>query len=192
MSVSSLSWPEVNMSYRQDYPRILRLIDLVMTLPASSSENKRGFSHMKLVKTDRRTRMKTSILDCLMTIQLCSPCVSTFNPDPAIEKWTCAGKRRPAFMDTRTPKRRRLPIETEEVEMDLQQEMDEQQVMEKQLEEPLEEQGAVSIRKTVFPGMAITMLKIRRLSGRLIFNMEIAKRRKDGLYIETGPWSLKN
>ena len=177
MSVSSLSWPEVNMSYRQDYPRILRLIDLVMTLPASSSENKRGFSHMKLVKTDCRTRMKTSILDCLMTIQLCSPCVSTFNPDPAIEKWMCAGKRRPAFMDTRTPKRRRLPIETEEVEMDKQQEMDEQQVMEKQLEEPLEEQGAVSIRKTVFPGMAITMLKIRRPSGRLIFNMEIAIRR---------------
>ena len=47
--------------------------------------------------------------------------------------------------------------------------------------------GAVSIRKTVFPGMAIPMLKIRRPSGRLIFNMEIAIRRLDGLYIETGP-----
>ena len=40
-----------------------------------------------------------------------------------------------------------------------------------------QKQGAVSIRKTVFPGMAIPMLKIRRPSGRLIFNMEIAKRR---------------
>ena len=38
-------------------------------------------------------------------------------------------------------------------------------------------QGAVSIRKTVLPGMAIPMLKIRRPNGRLIFNMEIAKRR---------------
>ena len=37
--------------------------------------------------------------------------------------------------------------------------------------------GAVSIRKTVFPGMAIPMLKIRRPNGRLIFNMEIAIRR---------------
>ena len=37
--------------------------------------------------------------------------------------------------------------------------------------------GAVSIRKTVFPGMAIPMLKIRRHSGCLIFNMEIAIRR---------------
>ena len=37
--------------------------------------------------------------------------------------------------------------------------------------------GAVSIRKTVLPGMAIPMLKIRRPSGRLIFNIEIAIRR---------------
>ena len=48
--------------------------------------------------------------------------------------------------------------------------------------------GAVSIRKTVWPGMAIPMLKIRRPNGRLMFNMKIAIRRKDGLYIETGPW----
>ena len=37
--------------------------------------------------------------------------------------------------------------------------------------------GAVSIRKTVLPDMAIPMLKIRRPNGRLIFNMEIAIRR---------------
>ena len=51
----------------------------------------------------------------------------------------------------------------------------------------IENLGAVSIRKTVLPGMAIPMLKIRRPNGRLIFNMEIAIRRLDGLYIETGP-----
>ena len=37
--------------------------------------------------------------------------------------------------------------------------------------------GAVSIRKTVLPGMAIPMLKIRRPIDRLIFNMGIAIRR---------------
>ena len=41
----------------------------------------------------------------------------------------------------------------------------------------LQSLGAVSIRKTVLPGMAIPMLKIRRPNGRLIFNMEIAIRR---------------
>ena len=44
-------------------------------------------------------------------------------------------------------------------------------------ETALNDQGAVSIRKTVLPGMAIPMLKIRRPNGRLIFNMEIAIRR---------------
>ena len=34
--------------------------------------------------------------------------------------------------------------------------------------------GAVSIRKTVLPGVAIPMLKIRRPNGRLIFNIGIA------------------
>ena len=38
-------------------------------------------------------------------------------------------------------------------------------------------QGAVSIRKTVLPGMASPMLKIRHPNSRLIFNMEIAIRR---------------
>ena len=42
---------------------------------------------------------------------------------------------------------------------------------------PWQRLGAVSIRKTVLPGMAIPMLKIRRPNGRLIFNMEIAIRR---------------
>ena len=49
--------------------------------------------------------------------------------------------------------------------------------------------GAVSIRKTVLPGMAIPMLKIRRPNGRLIFSMGIPIPGKDGLYIETGPWN---
>ena len=57
---------------------------------------------------------------------------------------------------------------------------------------PAGDLGAVSIRKTVFPGMAIPMLKIRRPNGRLIFNMRIPIPGKDGLYIETGPWTCVN
>ena len=45
------------------------------------------------------------------------------------------------------------------------------------IHEGRDEMGAVSIRKTVLPGMAIPMLKIRRHNGRLIFNMEITIRR---------------
>ena len=49
-------------------------------------------------------------------------------------------------------------------------------------------QGPVSIRKTVFPGMGIPMLKIRRPVGRLIFNMGIAIPGKTVFLIETAPW----
>ena len=48
-------------------------------------------------------------------------------------------------------------------------------------------QGAVSIRKTVLLGMVIPMLKIRRPTGRLIFNMGIPIPGKTVFYIETGP-----
>ena len=51
-------------------------------------------------------------------------------------------------------------------------------------------QGAVSIRKTVLLGMAIPMLKIRRPTGRLIFNMGIPIPGKTVFYVETGPWLL--
>ena len=50
-------------------------------------------------------------------------------------------------------------------------------------------QGAVSIRKTILLGMAIPMLKIRRPTGRLIFNMGIPIPGKTVFYIETGPRS---
>ena len=49
-------------------------------------------------------------------------------------------------------------------------------------------QGAVSIRKTILLGMAIPVLKIRRPTGRLIFNMGIPIPGKTVFYIETGPW----
>ena len=54
--------------------------------------------------------------------------------------------------------------------------------------EPWNDQGAVSIRKTVLLGMVIPMLKIRRPLGRLIFNMGIAIPGKTIFLIETGPW----
>ena len=47
--------------------------------------------------------------------------------------------------------------------------------------------GAISIRKTVLPGMAIPMLKIRRPNGRLIFNMEIPYVDKTVFILRRGP-----
>ena len=101
--VRSLLWPDVWQCYGDDgsYSNILLIIDLIRTLPASSAENERGFSLMKLVKTDRRSRMNNATLNDLMTIQLESGSVLNFDPDPAINQWMNGGKRkrRPGFKD---------------------------------------------------------------------------------------------
>ena len=52
--------------------------------------------------------------------------------------------------------------------------------------------GAVSIRKTVLPGMAIPMLKIRRPNGRLIFNMESPYVDKTVFILRRGPGGRLN
>ena len=56
---------------------------------------------MKLVKTDRRSRMNNPPLNDLMNIQLESPSVSSFDPDHAIQEWLKGSKRscRPRFMN---------------------------------------------------------------------------------------------
>ena len=53
-----------------------------------------------------------------------------------------------------------------------------------------DEQGPVSIWRPSYLRMAISMLKIRRPLGRLIFNMGIAIPGKTVFLIETAPWFL--
>ena len=49
--------------------------------------------------------------------------------------------------------------------------------------------GPVSIQRPSYLRMVISMLKIRRPLGRLIFNMGIAIPGKTVFLIETAPWS---
>ena len=55
----------------------------------------------------------------------------------------------------------------------------------------IEGPGPCLIINTVFPGMGIPMLKIRRSRDRLIFNMGIPILVRRHLYIETAPWTNK-
>ena len=50
--------------------------------------------------------------------------------------------------------------------------------------------GPVSIKRPSYLRMVISMLKIRRPLGRLIFNMGIATPGKTVFLIETAPWTL--
>ncbi|XP_064357614.1 LOW QUALITY PROTEIN: sperm flagellar protein 2-like [Dromaius novaehollandiae] len=44
-NIQTLTWDSVNSDYSKKYPNILRLVDLILTLPASSAETERGQSN---------------------------------------------------------------------------------------------------------------------------------------------------
>lgn len=66
---------------------ILKLLDLIHSLPATSVLNETGFNQMKLIKTDRRQSLSGRHLNDLMLIRLQSPSIAEFDPNPDIDRW---------------------------------------------------------------------------------------------------------
>ena len=60
--IQNLTWPEVYSLYEVGHRKVLAIIDLVPTLPASFAVNERGFSEMKLTKTHVRSRINNATL----------------------------------------------------------------------------------------------------------------------------------
>lgn len=99
--VHGLSWSTVNDLYISRVPNILSLVDHVLSLPAGTSECERGFSQMKIIKSQWRNTLKSSSMTLLMTIQLNSESVAKWNPEKSIFHWNRNAKRRPCFMESR-------------------------------------------------------------------------------------------
>lgn len=93
--LDSLTWQQVHRRFQEEYPNILSLFDLILTIPATSTACERGFTHMKLVKSDRRTLMKEDVLSNCLTIKLESQSIKDFDPVPAIDYWFNLKPRRP-------------------------------------------------------------------------------------------------
>ena len=107
--IQELTWPEVHGLYHKGHENVLAVIDLIVTLPASSSANEQGFSHMKLTNTSIRSRLSNATPNNSMAIQMLTPGVKEFDPDQAINKWMMGGKRerRPIFNEGSSIKRAR-------------------------------------------------------------------------------------
>ncbi|XP_042089813.1 sperm flagellar protein 2 isoform X2 [Ovis aries] len=56
-NICKLTWDFVNSVYLHKYPNILTLIDLVLSLPASSAEAGRGFSQMKRIRSQMHAKV---------------------------------------------------------------------------------------------------------------------------------------
>ena len=98
--IGSMSWKQVNEKYSR-YENILHVIDLVLTLPASSAMCERGFSYMKVMKSSARNKLSSAQMSRLMTIMFHSDNIQDFNPTPAIHQWNKSSQRarRVDFMD---------------------------------------------------------------------------------------------
>ena len=53
--VENLQWSDVNKRFQEGHTNILALVDIVLTLPASSADAERGFSKLKMTKSDLRS-----------------------------------------------------------------------------------------------------------------------------------------
>ena len=90
---TTLTWKDINSVLFSSCPLILSVIDLVLSIPATSIECERGFSTMRQVKNDWRSRLSITSLNDSMRILLEGPAIDQFQPEDAINKWFNAGVR---------------------------------------------------------------------------------------------------
>lgn len=110
------TWPAVNRMLRHRCPDILDLFDALLTIPASTADCERGFSVLKQVKSDWRSRLKGESLSDLLKTQLCSPDIKDFDPTKAISIWHADSlhRRKPEFV------RKNITKETSDSEEEIQ------------------------------------------------------------------------
>ena len=93
--LKNTTWKALNRSHADQFSNLFGLVDLILTIPASTAECERGFSAMKRVKSELRTRLNTSTLSDLMIVMLESPSICDFEPLRACELWAEDCQRRP-------------------------------------------------------------------------------------------------
>ena len=79
------------------WPQVLILCELCFSLPFSNGSVERMFSTLKVIKTDRRTRLHSDTLSDLLEIQVEGPSLDSFSPNQAVDQWwkDCKTTRRP-------------------------------------------------------------------------------------------------
>ena len=76
------------------FPNVRKLLRLYVLIPQSEAVVERGFSKMKLIMTDKRTRLEPESLDSLMRISYNSKPLSTEEVNIVIDVWKTSRSRR--------------------------------------------------------------------------------------------------
>ncbi len=77
----------------EDLQAVLLIVQLALTISPSTAGVERGFSAMKFIKNNKRSRMTSSALSDLMRINACDTDVDDFDPQKAISHWVTSAKK---------------------------------------------------------------------------------------------------
>ena len=92
-------WQRIFAEYSERFPNILMLVEIMLVLPLATACCERGFSTLKRIKSDWRSRLETETLDNLMRISIDGPDLESYNAARALQHWWDKGERqrRPNF-----------------------------------------------------------------------------------------------
>ena len=95
--IQNTRWQDINKALRPlgTVDKVLRVIDLILSIPATSSANERDFSVMSLIKTNRKSWLKNKTLSDLMVINRETPGIKEYNPTDDVNLWISSGMRKP-------------------------------------------------------------------------------------------------
>ena len=94
--------PKISSIYQGNQDRfrnIMKVINIILTIPVSSSSCERGFSCVKRVKSDWRSNLTTSMMNHLLTISIEGPDMEEYHCERALQMWWDGARRRPNFVD---------------------------------------------------------------------------------------------
>lgn len=97
------TWTEVNNKLNQVCPNFMALVDLVLTIPASSADAECGFNRLKITKSDWRSKLSDRHLSDQLTIMLESSEVVMYDPLAAIHLWNETPRRIHVKKEIATP-----------------------------------------------------------------------------------------
>ena len=108
---------------------------MILSIPASSADAKRGFNRLKMAKSDWRSKLSDAHLSEQMTIMLEGPSILQFGPMPVINLWSLTPRRERVQKDVVKPiidnfvntNLNQENVVTDEVESETQNEIEEEQ-----------------------------------------------------------------
>ena len=92
-------WQRMFTAFKDQFPNILMLVEIILILPLATATVERGFSAMKRVKNDWRSCLDKDILNMLLRITVNGCSFDVYDPQRAIQHWWISGQRarRPDF-----------------------------------------------------------------------------------------------